>query len=194
MRPSTAFSQGLRACNSLLPRAVPRTASRPFSQLVNRSPLPSTHISRPQRLPILHHAIIRNNSSSPLTDRPDQASTDAQNEEQNRLRREQEPAYQITFTCKPCGNRSSHRMSKHGYHRGTVLIRCPSCDNRHVISDHLNIFFDKKSTLEDILAKEGQKLTRGYLNGDMEFWDDGSVTPKEKAEEQKPDEGKGQLP
>ena len=82
-------------------------------------------------------------------------------------------------------------MSKQGYHRGTVVIRCPSCKNRHIISDHLNIFYDKKTTLEDILAEQGNKLKRGYVEGDMEFWDDGSVTPKE-GEEAKPDQG--QLP
>jgi protein import protein ZIM17 len=47
--------------------------------------------------------------------------------------------------------------------------------NRHVISDHLAIFMDEKSTLEDILAKKGTELTKGYLEGDMEFWEDGSV-------------------
>jgi protein import protein ZIM17 len=82
-------------------------------------------------------------------------------------------------------------MSKQGYHRGTVLIRCPSCENRHVISDHLNIFYDKKTTLEDILAEQGNKLKRGYMDGDMEFWDDGSVTQKEE-QAAKPDQG--QLP
>ncbi|GMF78835.1 unnamed protein product [Aspergillus oryzae] len=136
---------------------------------------------------------LRHNSSSarPLTDQAADAARDAENEEQNRKRREQEPAYQITFTCKPCGERSSHRMSKQGYHRGTVVIRCPSCKNRHIISDHLNIFYDKKTTLEDILAEQGNKLKRGYVEGDMEFWDDGSVTPKE-GEEAKSDQG--QLP
>ncbi|PTU20649.1 hypothetical protein P175DRAFT_0407082, partial [Aspergillus ochraceoroseus IBT 24754] len=113
--------------------------------------------------------------SNPLTDRTADPATEQENAEQNKQRREQEPAYQITFTCKPCGERSSHRMSKHGYHRGTVLIRCPSCQNRHVISDNLNIFFDSKKTLEDILQEQGGKLTRGYVDGDMEFWDDGSV-------------------
>ena len=50
-----------------------------------------------------------------------------------------EPAYQLTFTCKPCSARSTHRISQHGYHRGTVLITCPGCKNRHVISDHLQV-------------------------------------------------------
>lgn len=86
-------------------------------------------------------------------------------------------------------------MSKHGYHKGTVLIRCPSCENRHVISDHLNIFFDKKTTLEDILKQDGRQVTRGYLEGDMEFWDDGTAFKREGQDESKPDSGSGgQLP
>ncbi|KAI5280217.1 hypothetical protein KEM52_004182, partial [Ascosphaera acerosa] len=70
-------------------------------------------------------------------------------------RRSQEPAYLLTFTCKPCGQRSSHRVSHHGYHRGTVLIECAGCRNRHVISDHLRIFMDKAGSLEEILAARG---------------------------------------
>lgn len=50
-----------------------------------------------------------------------------------------EPTYQLTFTCKPCKHRSSHEMSRQGYHHGTVLITCPDCKNRHVISDHLKV-------------------------------------------------------
>lgn len=52
-----------------------------------------------------------------------------------------QPEYEMTFTCKPCGTRSRHRVSKQGYHRGSVLITCPDCKNRHVISDHLNVSF-----------------------------------------------------
>ncbi|RJE18513.1 DNL zinc finger [Aspergillus sclerotialis] len=73
-------------------------------------------------------------------------------------------------------------MSKHGYHRGTVVIRCPSCKNRHVMSDHLKIFFDKSSTLDEILGERGGKVTRGYLDGDMEFWEDGTVTKAQGSE------------
>lgn len=66
-------------------------------------------------------------------------------------------------------------MSKHGYHKGTVLITCPSCNARHVISDHLGIFMDEKSSLEDILGTKGMKITKGVLNDDLEIWEDGSV-------------------
>lgn len=50
-----------------------------------------------------------------------------------------EPSYEITFTCTPCGHRSSHSITKQGYHCGSVLIACPGCKNRHIISDHLDV-------------------------------------------------------
>ena len=89
---------------------------------------------------------------------------------------EEPPSYQMTFTCKPCMNRSSHKISKQGYHHGAVLITCPHCKNRHVISDHLGIFSDSKVTVEDILKAKGELVKRGTLgqDGDIEFWEDGS--------------------
>ncbi|EHY60662.1 hypothetical protein ABEF92_001192 [Exophiala dermatitidis] len=105
------------------------------------------------------------------------------------------PSYQLSFTCKPCLFRSTHKVTKHGYHHGTVLITCPSCKARHVIADHLKVFLDTKSTLEDILrerAEKGQDFTKllkkgklgirpGALVGnegeeDIEFWEDGTET------------------
>lgn len=106
-----------------------------------------------------------------------------------------EPSYQLTFTCKPCGHRSKHFVTKHGYHKGTVLVKCPSCSNRHLISDHLKIFSDKAVTLEDILQQAagggkdlGKLLKKGKLgmrqgeliaregDEDIEFWEDGTET------------------
>ncbi|DAA76225.1 TPA_exp: putative Mitochondrial import protein Zim17 [Trichophyton benhamiae CBS 112371] len=42
--------------------------------------------------------------------------------------------------------------------------------NRHVISDHLKIFSDAPVTLEDLLAQKGLKITKGTMEGDMEWW------------------------
>jgi protein import protein ZIM17 len=53
--------------------------------------------------------------------------------------KEEAPAYEMTFTCKKCETRSTHRVSKQGYHNGTVLITCPGCKNKHLISDHLKV-------------------------------------------------------
>lgn len=80
--------------------------------------------------------------------------------------------YQLSFTCVPCGHRSHHNISKQGYHTGSTLITCPSCRNRHIISDHLKIFGDKKQTIEDIMKEKGQLVKRGSLgeDGDIEFW------------------------
>jgi protein import protein ZIM17 len=80
--------------------------------------------------------------------------------------------YQLSFTCVPCGHRSHHNVSKQGYHTGSVLITCPSCRNRHVISDHLNIFGERKVTVEDLMREKGRLVKRGSLgeDGDIEFW------------------------
>ncbi|KIW10831.1 hypothetical protein PV08_10130 [Exophiala spinifera] len=105
------------------------------------------------------------------------------------------PAYHLSFTCKPCLHRSTHRITKQGYHYGTVLVTCPSCKNRHVIADHLKVFLDTSKTLEDILKEKleaGEDFTKllkkgklgirpGALVGnegeeDLEFWEDGSET------------------
>ncbi|OGE56074.1 hypothetical protein PENARI_c003G03991 [Penicillium arizonense] len=180
MRP---FTSGLRPLNNVVSQAQSYTSiarapsSRFLSTQITRpcSAIPSSR-PRPQR--ILTHTQFRANSSAarPLTAAsPSQTDTDAERAAQNEERRKNEEAYRITFTCKPCGNRSEHRMSKQGYHRGTVLIQCPGCHSRHVMSDHLGVFFDKKTTLEDLLKEKGQALTHGHTDGNLEFWDDGSV-------------------
>ena len=43
------------------------------------------------------------------------------------------------------------------------------------MSDHLGVFFDKGTTLEDLLKQKGQALTHGRTDGDLEFWEDGTV-------------------
>ena len=47
--------------------------------------------------------------------------------------------YAMVFTCKRCKSRSVRKISKQGYHKGTVLITCPGCNNRHVVADHLRV-------------------------------------------------------
>jgi len=90
------------------------------------------------------------------------------------------PSYELTFTCKPCRHRSTHRVTQRGYSRGTVLITCPSCHNRHVFADHLKIFADKSFTIEDLMREKGELVKRGTLEGDLEFWDGGTQTERQK--------------
>lgn len=63
------------------------------------------------------------------------------------------------------------------------MISCPNCRNRHVISDHLNIFGDRKITVEDLMREKGQLVKRGNLgeDGDIEFWPDEKYVEEETA-------------
>jgi protein import protein ZIM17 len=113
----------------------------------------------------------------------------------------------MTFTCKPCSHRSTHRISKQGYHHGTVLITCPDCKNRHVITDHLRVFNDRAKSFEEILMERAapgtelssllKKGTLGFkgmtVNGQkvpmaeeeaIEFWEEGREASEAKHREE----------
>jgi len=136
MRPSHALlrafarastPQTLKAPSS---RHIPAPAKRLFHTLR------TSHVARPS--PILSRAravpTCRCESSS-AGPKPKTSTTAPE----SRLDREQIPSYELTFTCNVCKTRSSHRLSKQGYHHGTILISCPDCKNRHLISDHLKV-------------------------------------------------------
>ena len=157
-------------------RVQPVQAQRSLHLRHNSSPL--QHIQAfPSSRVANHLPQIRRNSteatSRPLTERADSTPTEA---ESIAARKAEQPSYQLTFTCKKCLHRSSHQVTKQAYHFGTTLITCPSCKNRHLISDHLKVFSDKSITLEDILKEKGQFLRKGRLgeDGDIEFYDEGS--------------------
>ncbi|KAL6947700.1 hypothetical protein ACO0RG_000279 [Hanseniaspora osmophila] len=71
------------------------------------------------------------------------------------------PMMMIAFTCKKCGTRSGHQMSKQAYTKGSVLVQCPGCKNRHLIADHLNIFQDKKTHLdiEELMKLQNESVS-----------------------------------
>ncbi|KZM23502.1 uncharacterized protein EKO05_0000246 [Ascochyta rabiei] len=178
MRSSVSF---LRSCaRTAAPRAAwvqPAEYIPAASKRFVHTPRTST-VTRPS--PIILRAglpsLARFESSSATLP---QKNTSTQAPE-TRLDREQVPSYELTFTCNVCKTRSSHRLSKQGYHKGTILIACPDCKNRHLISDHLKIFSDKSVTIEDLMKEKGNLVKRGSLSaeGDVEFWDDGSSTPR----------------
>ncbi|KAF3016839.1 hypothetical protein E8E14_011389 [Neopestalotiopsis sp. 37M] len=160
-----------------------------FSSLLRTPKAPSPFLSAPllrpyPRLPrtLQPGQVVRRHAHQiPRPGRPSPpAAKDGKDDGETKTRKQLEPHYELTFTCVPCGSRSSHAISKQGYHKGSVLITCPSCRNRHVISDHLNIFGDRKVTIEDIMRERGQLVKRGTLgvDGDIEFWEDGTQTPR----------------
>ncbi|KAI0600013.1 DNL zinc finger-domain-containing protein [Biscogniauxia sp. FL1348] len=111
---------------------------------------------------------------------PSKPSPSASTSTEAKPRKLLEPHYELRFTCVPCSRRSTHIVSKQGYHKGSVLITCPECRNRHVISDNLKIFGERKITVEDLMREKGQLVKRGTLgeDGDVEFWEDGTTTQR----------------
>ncbi|KAH7115217.1 DNL zinc finger-domain-containing protein [Dendryphion nanum] len=182
MRPSSSYLRCLcqfatvRATCITPPRHIPASSKR-FLHTPRTSPPLRGQSILPKRWSISSQIQVRHESSA---SNPPQSSGASTNAPDSRLDRDQVPAYELTFTCKKCSTRSSHRVSKQGYHHGTVLITCPGCKNRHLISDHMKIFSDKSLTIEDLMREKGQLVKRGSLSaeGDVEFWDDGSSTPR----------------
>ncbi|KAK3396284.1 DNL zinc finger-domain-containing protein [Sordaria brevicollis] len=185
---ASAPAQSLKATVTA-PRFLNHFVRSCHSSSQHQRPVPAVSLSLQQKQIRLKHTIPRPRSqqeaaqqSLPSSDQQQTQPQDQQAAEQQAKRDiSQVPHYELTFTCIPCDFRSKHKVSKQGYHHGSVLIACPNCRNRHVISDHLKIFGDRKITVEDLLKEKGMMVKKGTLgeDGDVEFWEDGSVTARE---------------
>mmetsp|Transcript_4367 Transcript_4367/g.7824 ORF Transcript_4367/g.7824 Transcript_4367/m.7824 type:complete len:268 (-) Transcript_4367:268-1071(-) len=68
----------------------------------------------------------------------------------------------IVFTCTVCQTRSAKRFTEQAYRNGVVLVRCPGCENQHLIADRLGFFEDKVDGGWDIekgMAEMGDRVT-----------------------------------
>ncbi len=136
--PSSAFS-ALRAL-SRLTRSSPRFNPAPLSPIFARPKKPQSPILSALRYrPFSSIPRLRTSSQDPAEPVEPALNPSTPSSSSPASKRPPQPEYQLTFTCTPCGTRSTHRISKQGYHHGSVLITCPECRNRHVISDHLQV-------------------------------------------------------
>lgn len=132
-----ASQQALRARGGLRTRAWPAPATT-LLRTPQTSPQPSS-----LRLGIRFHSTDDSGSRppNPLTDRDSSISPEDAQSDKDAIaaRKAQQPSYEMTFTCKKCLHRSSHRITKQAYHFGTVLVNCPGCKGRHLIADHMKV-------------------------------------------------------
>mmetsp|Transcript_20010 Transcript_20010/g.41847 ORF Transcript_20010/g.41847 Transcript_20010/m.41847 type:complete len:183 (-) Transcript_20010:17-565(-) len=68
----------------------------------------------------------------------------------------------IVYTCKVCNTRSAKRFTENAYLNGVVLVRCPGCENLHLIADRLGFFEDREGggwDVEKFLKEKGEDVT-----------------------------------
>jgi DNL zinc finger len=63
------------------------------------------------------------------------------------------------FTCKVCETRSIKQFTEQAYTSGVVIVRCPGCQNQHVLADRLGYFDDQPIDLDRIARENGESLT-----------------------------------
>lgn len=67
----------------------------------------------------------------------------------------------IVYTCNVCQTRAVKQFSERAYTSGVVLVRCPGCQNLHLIADRLGYIDDSKNfDLESIAEQTGQPIQK----------------------------------
>ena len=73
----------------------------------------------------------------------------------------------IVFTCTVCNTRAAKQFTEQAYLHGVVLVKCPGCQNQHLIADNLSMFTNDNETdgdgggwnIQKAMAKLGQNVT-----------------------------------
>jgi|TARA_B110000977_G_scaffold197083_1_gene278803 protein import protein ZIM17 len=73
----------------------------------------------------------------------------------------------MMFTCGVCETRAAKGFSRQAYENGVVIVRCPGCQNQHLVADHEGWFGDK-GTIEDFLKLRGAR-SQAFPNPDTVY-------------------------
>lgn len=57
-----------------------------------------------------------------------------------------------------CNTRAAKTISKNAYYTGVVLVRCPGCENLHLVADRLGWFEDESTDVESLLKDRGESV------------------------------------
>ena len=67
----------------------------------------------------------------------------------------------IVYTCTVCDTRAAKRFTENAYLNGVVMVRCPGCQNLHLIADRLGFFEDKEGggwDVEKFMKEKGEDV------------------------------------
>jgi DNA-directed RNA polymerase subunit RPC12/RpoP len=70
----------------------------------------------------------------------------------------------MVYTCGQCDTRSAKTFSKQAYEHGVVIVTCPGCESKHLISDQLGWFGEQGKTIEDIARERGISIDKKTLH------------------------------
>jgi|UPI000581AEC3 hypothetical protein len=88
----------------------------------------------------------------------------------------------IVFTCTVCNTRSAKQFSEQAYNRGVVIVRCPGCQNLHLIADRLGYFDEGEFDLNSIAETAGEQI-KTFTDGNILEMSLEDVIGKEKMEQ-----------
>ena len=77
--------------------------------------------------------------------------------------------YLYVYVSLVCNTRAVKTISKNSYNNGVVLIRCPGCQNLHLIADRLGWFEDESFDIEKFLKSKGEHVKSIHDGNTYEF-------------------------
>ncbi|XP_066295267.1 DNL-type zinc finger protein-like isoform X2 [Branchiostoma lanceolatum] len=115
-------------------------------------------------------------NATPSTQVPDNQGSpkeeELQEEGSTTLGKVEPEKMQLIYTCKVCQTRSVKVISKIGYTKGVVIVKCSGCNNNHLIADNLG-WFSKEQGRRNVAAvlagREDQVLEYSLDEGTLEI-------------------------